>query len=175
MLSSPTGSGGSVEPTFETRQLGGNEIDYSGPPISISFKDADLQELFRLFADYSGMNIIVDSSVKGETITLDVTDVPWDQVMALVLKTNSLGYSLDGNVLRIAPLSKLAKEEQDKKMEAYIGEKKDIAWGSQIRSYTLQPYQLIKDHRTGIEVGDVSSVLDGEIDKFVNGYLMNNR
>ncbi len=74
-----------------------------------------------------------------------------------------------------ARLYALEKEEQDKKMEAYIGEKKDIAWGSQIRSYTLQPYQLIKDHRTGIEAGDVNSVLDGEIDKFVNGYLMNNR
>jgi peptide chain release factor 2 len=74
-----------------------------------------------------------------------------------------------------ARLYALEKEEQDKKMEKFIGEKKDIAWGSQIRSYTLQPYQLIKDHRTGIEVGDVNSVLDGEVDKFINGYLMNNR
>ena len=74
-----------------------------------------------------------------------------------------------------ARLYALEKEEQDRKMEEVIGEKKDIAWGSQIRSYTLQPYQLIKDHRTGIEVGDVSSVLDGDLDKFINGYLMQNR
>lgn len=66
----------------------------------------------------------------------------------------------------------IKKKEQDKKMEEFIGEKKDIAWGSQIRSYTLQPYQLIKDHRTNIEVGNVDAVLDGDIDGFIKGYLL---
>ncbi|GBE05337.1 peptide chain release factor 2 [bacterium BMS3Abin10] len=66
----------------------------------------------------------------------------------------------------------LKKKEQDEKKEEFIGEKKDIAWGSQIRSYTLQPYQLIKDHRTGIETGNVNAVLDGNIDDFIKGYLM---
>ncbi len=66
----------------------------------------------------------------------------------------------------------LKKKEQDEKLDEFIGEKKDIAWGSQIRSYTLQPYQLIKDHRTGIETGNVNSVLDGNIDGFINGYLL---
>jgi peptide chain release factor 2 len=50
-------------------------------------------------------------------------------------------------------------------------EKKDIAWGSQIRSYVLQPYQLIKDHRTGLEIGNVSDVLDGNLDPFIEAYL----
>lgn len=71
-----------------------------------------------------------------------------------------------------ARLYVLKKKEQDKKMEEFIGEKKDIAWGSQIRSYTLQPYQLIKDHRTGIEIGNVNAVLDGNLDKFIKGYLL---
>jgi peptide chain release factor 2 len=53
-----------------------------------------------------------------------------------------------------------------------IGEKKDIAWGSQIRSYTLQPYQLIKDHRTGFEAGNVNAILDGELDGFIKEYLL---
>lgn len=66
----------------------------------------------------------------------------------------------------------MKKKEQDEKMEEYIGEKKDIAWGNQIRSYTLQPYQLIKDHRTGVETGNVNAVLDGGIDGFIKGYLM---
>jgi peptide chain release factor 2 len=66
----------------------------------------------------------------------------------------------------------LKKKEQDEKMEEFIGEKKDIAWGSQIRSYTLQPYQLIKDHRTGVETGNVNAVLDGGLDEFVKGYLL---
>ncbi len=74
-----------------------------------------------------------------------------------------------------ARLYAIKKEEQDKKMEEHIGEKKDIAWGSQIRSYIMQPYQLIKDHRTDIEVGNVNSVLDGDLDKFINGYLMKTR
>lgn len=71
-----------------------------------------------------------------------------------------------------ARLYALKKKEQDKKMEEFIGEKKDIAWGSQIRSYTLQPYQLIKDHRTGIGIGNVNAVLDGNLDEFIKGYLL---
>ncbi|MEN8263615.1 MAG: peptide chain release factor 2 [Nitrospirota bacterium] len=72
-------------------------------------------------------------------------------------------------------LHAIKKKEQDEKMEEFIGEKKDIAWGSQIRSYTLQPYQLIKDHRTGYESGNVNSVLDGNIDNFIKEYLLMNK
>ncbi len=71
-----------------------------------------------------------------------------------------------------ARLYAIRKKEQDKKMEEFIGEKKDIAWGSQIRSYVMQPYQLVKDHRTGIEVGNVDAVLDGNIDRFIKEYLL---
>ena len=71
-----------------------------------------------------------------------------------------------------ARLYAIKKEEQDKKKEEFIGEKKDIAWGSQIRSYILQPYQLVKDHRTGLGIGNVDAVLDGSIDDFIRGYLL---
>lgn len=71
-----------------------------------------------------------------------------------------------------ARLYAIKRKEQDEKMEEFIGEKKDIAWGSQIRSYTLQPYQLIKDHRTGYEAGNVNSILDGNIDDFIKEYLL---
>ncbi|HJR59822.1 MAG TPA: peptide chain release factor 2 [Vicinamibacterales bacterium] len=63
-------------------------------------------------------------------------------------------------------------KEQQAKLEQLGGEKKDIAFGSQIRSYVLHPYQLIKDHRTKEEVGDVNRVLDGDIDGFIKTYLM---
>jgi peptide chain release factor 2 len=66
----------------------------------------------------------------------------------------------------------IKKKEKDEKMDEIIGEKKDIAWGSQIRSYTLQPYQLIKDHRTDYETGNVNAVLDGGLDEFINKYLL---
>lgn len=68
-------------------------------------------------------------------------------------------------------LYELEMQKKQEKMDRVRGEKKDIAWGNQIRSYTLQPYQLIKDHRTGVEIGDVQSVLDGDIDEFIRGYL----
>jgi peptide chain release factor 2 len=73
-------------------------------------------------------------------------------------------------VLR-ARLYDLKMKEQQAKLDQLGGEKKDIAFGSQIRSYVLHPYQLVKDHRTKQEVGDVSRVLDGDIDVFIKTYL----
>ena len=66
----------------------------------------------------------------------------------------------------------LKMKEQQAKLDQLGGEKKDIAFGSQIRSYVLQPYQMIKDHRTKEQVGDVNRVLDGDIDGFIKSYLM---
>ena len=70
--------------------------------------------------------------------------------------------------------AKLYQIEQDKKradIERQYGEKGDIAWGSQIRSYVFQPYQMVKDHRTGVETSNVQAVMDGEIDPFIHGTL----
>ena len=66
----------------------------------------------------------------------------------------------------------LKMKEQQAKLEQLGGEKRDIAFGSQIRSYVLQPYQMVKDHRTKEQVGDVNRVLDGDIDGFIKTYLM---
>ncbi len=66
----------------------------------------------------------------------------------------------------------LKMKEQQARLEQLGGEKKDIAFGSQIRSYVLHPYQMVKDHRTKEEVGDVNRVLDGDIDVFIKTYLM---
>ena len=71
-----------------------------------------------------------------------------------------------------ARLFDLKMKEQQAKLDQLGGEKKDIAFGSQIRSYVLHPYQLIKDHRTKEEVGDVNRVLDGDLDMFIKSYLM---
>ena len=62
-------------------------------------------------------------------------------------------------------------EKQQEENAKLAGEKKDIGWGSQIRSYVLQPYQLVKDLRTGYEVGDPSRILDGDLDGFIEAYL----
>jgi peptide chain release factor 2 len=71
-----------------------------------------------------------------------------------------------------ARLFDLKTKEQASKLEQIAGAKKEIGFGSQIRSYVLQPYQMIKDHRTKMEVGDVNRVLDGDLDPFIKTYLL---
>lgn len=70
-----------------------------------------------------------------------------------------------------AKLHEKEEEERLEKMDGIRGEKKEIAWGSQIRSYVFHPYNLVKDHRTSEETGNSSAVMDGEIDRFMNAYL----
>jgi peptide chain release factor 2 len=71
-----------------------------------------------------------------------------------------------------ARLYDLKMKQQASKLEQIAGAKKEIGFGSQIRSYVLQPYQMIKDHRTKMEVGDIHRVLDGDLDPFIKNYLL---
>jgi peptide chain release factor 2 len=70
-----------------------------------------------------------------------------------------------------ARLYQIYEKKQREELAELTGEKKDSAFGSQIRTYTFHPYQIIKDHRTGVEVGKVDAVMDGEIDPFIEAYL----
>jgi peptide chain release factor 2 len=63
------------------------------------------------------------------------------------------------------------KQEQNDKKMILAGEKKEISWGNQLRSYVFQPYTLVKDHRTGEETGSVEYVFDGELNRFLYAYL----
>jgi len=74
----------------------------------------------------------------------------------------------------ISKLIELKETENKEKIEDLQGEYSQIAWGSQIRSYVFNPYNLVKDHRTNVEVGNIQSVMDGDVDPFINGYLKNN-
>jgi peptide chain release factor 2 len=71
-----------------------------------------------------------------------------------------------------ARLYEIAEKKQREELAELTGQKKEIAFGSQIRSYTFHPYQLIKDHRTGLEVGNVDGVMDGDLDPFIKAYLL---
>jgi len=71
-----------------------------------------------------------------------------------------------------ARLYEIAEKKQREELAELTGHKKEIAFGSQIRSYTFHPYQLIKDHRTGLEVGNVDGVMDGDLDAFIKAYLL---
>ena len=106
---------------------------YTGHPISLDFKDGDLQDIFRLFADISGLNIVVNPGVSSK-VTLKLNEVPWDQALDLILKANGLGYTLEGNVIRIARLSDLQKEEQDRRR---LEEEKALAGNLEVWNKTL--------------------------------------
>ncbi len=62
-------------------------------------------------------------------------------------------------------------KERDAELKAKYGEKKEVAWGSQIRSYVFHPYTLVKDHRTSVETSNGQLVMDGELDEFIQAYL----
>ena len=68
-------------------------------------------------------------------------------------------------------LYQIKEKEREKEFSNAYDEKGEIAWGHQIRSYVLQPYRLVKDLRTGVEVGNTDAVLDGDIDPFIKAYL----
>jgi peptide chain release factor 2 len=74
------------------------------------------------------------------------------------------------NILR-ARLYEMKQQERHDEMGKLQGQKRKIEWGSQIRSYVMQPYSLVKDHRTDHETGNVNAVMDGDIDGFITAYL----
>ena len=82
---------------------------YTGAPLNLDLKDLDIKDFFRLIHEISGLNVVLDPSVKG-VVTIDVTDIPWDQALAIVLRNNALECELQGNVLRIATLDTLRAE-----------------------------------------------------------------
>jgi type IV pilus assembly protein PilQ len=95
--------------TLTGRTLTAGEKVYTGEPISLNLKDADLKDVIRTFAALTGLNIAIDPGVGG-SVTVDFNDVPWDQALEIILRQNNLGYVLEGNVMRIATLARLAEE-----------------------------------------------------------------
>jgi len=92
---------------------------YTGHPINFDFEDADLRAVLRVFSAESGLNMIIDPAVQGRVNVL-LNDVPWDQALDQILRSNKLGYTVEGNIIRIAPLTVLADEQaqQQKLVEA---------------------------------------------------------
>ena len=70
-----------------------------------------------------------------------------------------------------ARLYEIEKNKREEKKQQHHQNQKDIAWGSQIRSYVFNPYRMVKDHRTNVEVGNLDKVMDGDIDMFIDAYL----
>lgn len=89
------------------------EGKYKGQKISLDFQDADIGPIFRLLADISGYNFVIDPAVKGK-ITLKLMNVPWEQALDIILQTFSLGKSIEGNIVWIAPITTFTKISEDK-------------------------------------------------------------
>jgi type IV pilus assembly protein PilQ len=92
-----------------TRQLSAGQRVFNGEPISLNLKDADLKDVLRTFAELTGLNIAVDPGVNG-SVTVDFVDVPWDQALDIILRQNNLTFVLEGNVMRIGTIDRLAAE-----------------------------------------------------------------
>jgi type IV pilus assembly protein PilQ len=87
---------------------------YTGHPVSLDFQGADLRAVLRTFAEISGLNVVIDPAIQG-TVDVALRDVPWDQALDIILRANRLGYSLDGTIVRVAPLTALAEEESQRR------------------------------------------------------------
>ena len=91
------------------RNIGGGQRTFTGDPISLNLKDADIKDVLRTFAQLTGLNIAVDPQVSG-SVTVDFVDVPWDQALDLILRQNGLSFALEGNVMRVGTIDRLAAE-----------------------------------------------------------------
>ncbi|HYL50448.1 MAG TPA: peptide chain release factor 2 [Acidimicrobiia bacterium] len=107
---------------------------------------------------------VTDSAVR-------ITHVPTGIVVSCQNERSQLQNRAKAMQILAARLAQRQREERRKEMEALSGEKRDVAFGSQIRTYTLAPYQLVKDERTRYETGNVQAVLDGDLDAFIEAYL----
>ena len=103
-----------------------------------------------------------------------ITHIPTNTVVACQSERSQIQNRETAMRMLKSKLFDLKEQEHKEKIEDLKGEQRDIAWGSQIRSYVFCPYTMVKDHRTNYEVGNVQAVMDGELDGFMENYLKQN-
>ena len=136
----------------------------------------DDSDEFNLNDDDIRIDVYRSSGAGGQHVnTTDsavrVTHIPTGIVVACQAERSQLQNKVRALALLKSKLILLEKEEKLKKLDSIRGEQVEAGWGRQIRSYVMQPYQQVKDSRTNIEVGNIQSVLDGDINIFINEYL----
>lgn len=138
------------------------ELDDS---ISVDINPVDLKlDTFRA-SGAGGQHVnTTDSAVR-------ITHLPTGVVVSCQSERSQLNNKSTAMKMLMAKLIELKEQEQKDKIEDISGDYSQISWGSQIRSYVFHPYNMVKDHRTNAEIGNVHSVMDGRIDDFINAYL----
>jgi peptide chain release factor 2 len=133
------------------------------PETDLKLKENDLDIVF--FRRSSGAG---GQNVNKVSTAVRIRHIPTNIVVECVNERSQLQNKKMALSILQAKIERLEQEKRDKEINRLYGDKGEIAWGNQIRSYVLQPYQLVKDHRTGHETGNVDAVLDGELDEFID-------
>jgi len=146
------------------------EKQYTGHLVTFDFFQADLRAVLRTFSDISGLNVVIDPAIPAGTVDVSLREVPWDQALDVILRSNHLGYVLENNVVRISRIEDLAKEEQERQklVEAQ-------AMGGQLRVFTrtlsyakaVDLAKLLKDTRV------ISSRGTALVDERTNTLIIN--
>lgn len=133
--------------------------------IEIDIKSEDLKIDTYRASGAGGQHVnTTDSAVR-------ITHLPTNIVVSCQSERSQIKNRDSALKMLKAKLYQKRLEEQEKELAEIRGEQKEIGWGSQIRSYVFHPYHMVKDHRTNLEIGNTQSVIDGEIDPFINAYL----
>ena len=133
--------------------------------IDLKIEDKDLKlDTFRASGP-GGQNVNKVSSA------IRITHIPTGTVVACQTERSQHNNRSSAMKVLRAKLYKMEMKKKEAEMNNLVGEKKDIAWGNQIRSYVFQPYQMVKDHRTNFDIGNVEAVMDGNLDPFIDAYL----
>jgi len=142
------------------------EIDQE---VEVEIKESDLRIDTYRATGAGGQHVnTTDSAVR-------ITHLPTNIVVQCQNERSQYSNKMTAmNILR-ARLFEHYQQEKEKDLKEIRGKKKDIAWGSQIRSYVFHPYQMVKDHRTEVESGNLQAIMDGEINYFIEAYLKNRK
>lgn len=161
---SPFDSGGRRHTSFASLEVLPEITD--DVEIDINFEDLRIDTYRASGAGGQHINK-TDSAVR-------ITHIPTGIVVACQTERSQIQNKETAMKMLKSKLLDLKEKEQKEKIEDLKGDQRDIAWGSQIRSYVFCPYTMVKDHRTGYEVGNVEAVMDGDINGFIEAYLKSN-